>query len=76
MVAGRLRVACGERRVEEPMDLPEAHCEEPDSRGVAVYRLDSFYTWNDEYFRLFLEVNELTPYADCKANDLQPAAAT
>jgi hypothetical protein len=76
VVAGRLRVACGERRVEVSLDRPEAYREEPASRGIAAYRLDSFYVWNGEYFRLFLEVNELTPKADGEAADLRPVAAT
>ncbi|MDA0205841.1 MAG: response regulator [Acidobacteria bacterium] len=60
VVAGRLRVACAERRVEISMRLPEAHREEPVSEGVAAYRIDSPYSWNGEHFRIFLEVNELT----------------
>ena len=61
VVAGRLRVACAEHKVAVSMRLPEAHLEAPASEGVAAYRLDSFYVWKGEHFRIFLEVNELAP---------------
>lgn len=76
VVAGRLRVACAERRVEVTMDSPQVHREEPASQGVAAYRLDSCYRWNGEYFRIFLEVNELTPEAGGDTAKLQPVAAS
>jgi len=53
VVAGRLRVACAERRVAISMRLPEAHREEPVSEGVAAYRIDSPYSWKGEHFRIF-----------------------
>lgn len=59
VVAGRLRTACAERRVEISMQLPEVFREEPTSEGVAAYRIDAAYSWQGEYFRIFLEVNEL-----------------
>jgi two-component system chemotaxis response regulator CheY len=59
VVAGRLRTACAERKVDIAMRLPEVYREEPTSEGVAAYRIDAAYTWNGESFRIFLEVNEL-----------------
>lgn len=75
VVAGRLRVACAERRVEVSMDQPEVHSAEPSTHGVSTDRLDSYYRWNGEDFRIFLEVNELTPTADGDPAELQPTAA-
>lgn len=76
VVAGRLKVACSERRVEVLMELPEAHREEPTSEGVAACRIDSLYLWNGEYFRIFLEVNELTPTAAAEPAELQAVETT
>jgi len=76
VVAGRLKVACAERRVEVSMDRPEAHRETPASEGVAAYRIDSFYLWNGEYFRIFLEVNELTLKIAAESAELQPVEAS
>lgn len=76
VVAGRLRVACAERKVAVSMRLPEAHLEEPASEGVAAYRLDSFYVWKGEHFRIFLEVNELDPAAVVASGKLETVAAS
>ncbi len=59
VVAGRLRTACAERKVDILMPMPEVYREEPTSEGVAAYRIDAAYSWNGENFRIFLEVNEL-----------------
>ena len=75
VVAGRLRVACAERRVEISMRLPEAHREEPVSEGVAAYRIDSYYSWKGEHFRISLEVNELTPNVAGDSAKPEPVAA-
>lgn len=63
IVAGRLRTACAERKVDVSMTLPDVHREEPTSEGVAAYRIDAPYSWNGECFRIFLEVSELTQLA-------------
>jgi hypothetical protein len=57
------------------MRLPEAHREEPVSEGVAAYRIDSPYSWKGEHFRIFLEVNELTPNVAGESAKPQPVAA-
>jgi hypothetical protein len=58
------------------MELPEAYRQEPVSEGVAAYRIDSFYIWNGECFRIFLEVNKLTPSIDGEPAGVQPVAAS
>ncbi len=74
VVAGRLRTVCAERRVDIAMSLPEARKEEPPSEGVAAYRIEERYSWNGEYFRIFLEVNGLTRSDAGSTLDAAPAA--
>jgi hypothetical protein len=57
------------------MEIAEVHREEPASEGVAAHRIDSCYQWNGEPFRIFLEVNELTPNVAVEPAELQPVEA-
>jgi two-component system chemotaxis response regulator CheY len=76
VVSGRLRTACGERRVDVSMELPQAYREAPAPPGEAAYRIESNYRWSGEYFRVFLEVSELTPDSYGESAELQPVAAS
>lgn len=75
VVAGRLRTACAERKVDILMPLPEVFRDQPASEGVAAYRIDAAYSWNGENFRIFLGVNELRQANGQTVSEEEPVTA-